>query len=479
MNPFNKLSHLLRQTILLLGFVVWLFSPLGDYSNINAESLLQQAGPVYIIQAGDTLGDLELRFGASAEEIQAVNNIADPNSLFIGQSLIIPGLEGITGVLTSEILSIGASLDSLSRRYDLELGDLVLLNRLTSPSETIAGARFIIPIDEQKELQSPLNQLKTGETLLELAITSADSPWGVLEKNNLGSAWEVIPGEILYSPKGINNDFQPIIEVDAVWIDPLPAVQGETLQITILSEDGAKFTGSLGDSELTFHSEDGYQHYSFHGIHALKETGPILLQINSDSRNSSQNILEQLILLTSGNYGFEPVTGVDNETLEPDVNETEENFLLPFVSKNTSSRLWDGRFVYPVDEPCPSSPFGSDRDYNQGGLQGYHNGLDFRPCASNLNIYASAAGEVVLAEELMIKGNYVLINHGWGVFSAYAHLAEINVAVGQSVVPGDIVGIMGNTGRSTGPHLHFEIYNSGTPVNPQTWLNQEFPSSVP
>jgi murein DD-endopeptidase MepM/ murein hydrolase activator NlpD len=93
----------------------------------------------------------------------------------------------------------------------------------------------------------------------------------------------------------------------------------------------------------------------------------------------------------------------------------------------------------------------------------------------NLNIYAPAAGKVVLAEELTIKGKAILIDHGWGVFSGYWHMSEFDVSVGDFVQSGDLLGQIGNTGRSAGPHLHFEIDISGTPVNPMSWLSQEFP----
>jgi murein DD-endopeptidase MepM/ murein hydrolase activator NlpD len=81
----------------------------------------------------------------------------------------------------------------------------------------------------------------------------------------------------------------------------------------------------------------------------------------------------------------------------------------------------------------------------------------------------------VLAEELTIKGKAILIDHGWGVFSGYWHMSEFNVSVGDFVKSGDLLGQIGNTGRSAGPHLHFEIDISGTPVNPMSWLSQEFP----
>jgi murein DD-endopeptidase MepM/ murein hydrolase activator NlpD len=82
---------------------------------------------------------------------------------------------------------------------------------------------------------------------------------------------------------------------------------------------------------------------------------------------------------------------------------------------------------------------------------------------------------VVFADETVIRGNAVVIDHGWGVFSGYWHLAEINVNTGDLLEPGDLIGMVGNTGRSAGPHLHFEMIVNGTAVNPLDWLTKVYP----
>jgi murein DD-endopeptidase MepM/ murein hydrolase activator NlpD len=68
-----------------------------------------------------------------------------------------------------------------------------------------------------------------------------------------------------------------------------------------------------------------------------------------------------------------------------------------------------------------------------------------------------------------------VIDHGLGVYSIYMHMAKFNVEEGQMIKQGDLLGEIGNTGRSVGPHLHFEIDINGIPVNPLTWLNRVFP----
>lgn len=466
----QKSSTKLRLSLLLLVICISLPTIAG------IATPLYQEGPVYIVQQGDTLNSIALRFGIDPGELASANNITDLNALIIGQRLVIPGLEGISGILTSEVLPIGTSLTDLIRQYELQPDDLVLLNRLASPSETIAGLKFIIPINEDETPIQPLTSPTSNSTLIEIAIQSSDSPWHVIEDNQLQGAWDILPGEMLYTKvRDEAEETSPFpAPIRAIDLNRLPVIQGETLQIAITANEPIDLSGSFNGKTLHFFTEDNENYYAFHGIHALAEPGPVPIQITVNFEDGSSWTLDQLVILAEGGYGNEWVN-VPEEYLDEAVIAEEDAYLQPILNQVSPQKHWDGKFQYPVDEPCINSGFGQRRDYNNGGLFFYHTGMDFAVCAPNLNIYAPAAGEVVLAEELVIKGKAVLIDHGWGVFSGYWHLEEFNVKTGDFVEAGDLIGLIGNTGRSAGPHLHFEIDISGTPVNPETWLTQSFP----
>lgn len=467
----RKKSTSLRVNLLILVVLVLLFPT----QRAAASVVTQSDGPVYIVQQGDTLNSIAIRFGVSSEEIQSANGITDPNALAIGQRLLIPGLEGISGLLSSEIISFGSSLTNLTRRYRIREDDLIYLNRLSSPSETIAGLTFIIPVDETQDPLMPLNPVSSGETSLEFAIKRSTSPWVLVGNNQLSGTWDFLPGEILFSlPNETGSNLAILPDVSEVQFNNLPIIQGETFEITLYSNSEAEFSGKLNAEPLEFFTNDGEIYYSFHGVHAMEEPGIYPLEINMVDSDGVSYKFEQLVLLEAGGYGNEWVN-VPEDYLDVDVIAEEDAYLDSILNQKSPDKYWEGRFQYPVDEPCVNSQFGQRRDYNNGGLYFYHTGLDFGVCAPNLNIYAPAAGEVVLAEELTIKGKAILIDHGWGVFSGYWHLSEFNVSVGDFVQPGDLLGLIGNTGRSAGPHLHFEIDITGTPVNPMTWLTQEFP----
>lgn len=138
----------------------------------------------------------------------------------------------------------------------------------------------------------------------------------------------------------------------------------------------------------------------------------------------------------------------------------------------TPERYWEGSFIQPANGPY-SSPFGAVRTYNDASTR-RHTGMDITVPGST-PVLASAAGRVVFARAMDIHGNNVIIDHGWGVFSEYAHFSQLFVVPGQFVLQGDVIGLSGNTGRSTGPHLHWEIAVNGNAVNPLVFISMKLP----
>ncbi len=105
----------------------------------------------------------------------------------------------------------------------------------------------------------------------------------------------------------------------------------------------------------------------------------------------------------------------------------------------------------------------------------FHTGVDYGVCAQNLNIYAPANGVVIFAGPWNVRGNATIIDHGQGVFSGIYHQSEILVNAGEQITQGSLIGQIGNTGRSTGPHLHWDLWVGGVQINPLDWLNNSFP----
>jgi murein DD-endopeptidase MepM/ murein hydrolase activator NlpD len=133
----------------------------------------------------------------------------------------------------------------------------------------------------------------------------------------------------------------------------------------------------------------------------------------------------------------------------------------------SSEKLWTGAFVRPVPHDA-NSAFGSRSVFN-GQVRNPHGGADFRS-PPGTPIKAPNAGRIVLARDLYYSGGTVVIDHGLGLFSLFAHLSAIDAKDGANVARGEVVGRVGATGRVTGPHLHWMVRLNGARIDPLALL---------
>jgi hypothetical protein len=131
--------------------------------------------------------------------------------------------------------------------------------------------------------------------------------------------------------------------------------------------------------------------------------------------------------------------------------------------------LSNGLFTRPVDG-VTTSPFGLKRFYN-GEARRPHTGLDYAG-DTGTPIKAPADGKVILAGEFFFNGNAIFLDHGQGLISVYIHMNERLAQQGQQIKQGDVIGTIGQTGRATGPHLHWGIYLNQTVVNPNLLIGK-------
>jgi murein DD-endopeptidase MepM/ murein hydrolase activator NlpD len=135
-------------------------------------------------------------------------------------------------------------------------------------------------------------------------------------------------------------------------------------------------------------------------------------------------------------------------------------------------RLRNGLVHVPVRAPLPelieTSGFGAREDPFNSTLA-FHPGIDLRAGAGS-KVRATAAGKVTVASWTGGYGNMVEIDHGGGLRTRYGHLSKIEVKVGEEIAAGEEIGRTGSTGRSTGPHLHYEVRVDGAAIDPMTWI---------
>lgn len=467
-----------RKTLTLAAL---LFCWLASAHPIRAQTPTPSLGPIYIVQAGETLWEIAARFQVDLEELKQVNHIENADWISEGQELVIPGLEDLQGYLVTQAVPLGETLRSMSRASGTSESVLRRLNRLVSPTEVYAGSRLVLLQAEKGSSRKARTSLAPGETLLELAVRQNTNPWTLMRVNQIRAGWAALPGDVLYLPNGDSTaapaGLPPIFT--HITLSPLPLVQGATAQVNVrVTASLASLNGSLADYPLHFFPLAEKEWIALQGIHALLSGGIYPLHLEATLMDGSQQTFEQLVLVEEGGFPHETLV-VDRAYIDPSITSSEEAQIRALVNEATPDRLWNGVFLPPGYFPdCYTSRFGNRRTYIASDqsltLEGFHTGLDF--CGgSGLPIVAPAAGVVVFAGPLEVRGNATIINHGWGVYSGFWHQSEILVQVGQHVQAGETIGKVGGTGRVTGAHLHWEIWVNGVQVNPLAWLNGEFP----
>jgi murein DD-endopeptidase MepM/ murein hydrolase activator NlpD len=434
--------------------------------------------PVYIVQSGDTLAGIATRFRLSAQDVIQINEIANPKALIPGDRLVLPGFPGVHGVLTTEPARIGDTLPILSRHWQIPIDDLLQLNPLTNPSGLYLGYAMIIPQAALAAQLSPIDVLAPGQPLLGLAIAQGQNPWVLAELNHLPSPQAAIPGDLLYSSsqtRGPNPTDASLPWVDSLQVSPLPLTQGDTVILQMHASDALQISGEWMGHAVKFFPTTADQSVAMIGVYALADPGVYPLDLEFQKTDGAIYRMEQSIQVVSGNFPQDPHLTVDPLTIDPKVTAPENEQVAKIVQPYTPDQLWDGLFICPGYNPkWINSGYGDRRFYNDDPHLYFHTGVDYAG-GVGLPVKASASGVVVFTGRLDVRGNATFIDHGRGVYTAYYHQSQINVQVGDRVTPGQVIGLVGATGRVTGAHLHWEMWVSGIQVNPLDWLARSYP----
>ncbi|MBR6090123.1 MAG: LysM peptidoglycan-binding domain-containing M23 family metallopeptidase [Anaerolineaceae bacterium] len=468
-NVFYRCLTVLLVTIL---FFVYLYLP------VKAED--EQVYAEYTIEEGDFLSIVAMMFNTTVDDILAINNIPDVNAISIGTRVKIPTLAGVEGSIITKYINIGDTLDTLSILSGMEPAKLGEINTLVSPTELYIGSLLTTIHNEKADTVTAVSNFSSGESLLAKSVELGMSP-AVLQKiNRADGVWDFADSQILFGKvngNGGNFESHSVASfVDTIEIKQLPLTQGETHVVHVQAENIEKLSGNVGNYPLRFFRDgDSNDWYAMLGIDAMETVGLNQLTISGITVSQERFDLNQPVIIAAGIFATEVVEGVDSSTLEEE-NQALDTQTVKSLTMTSNNRSWGTMMSFPVDEPYFVSGFGNRRTYNNGVFSNYHSGVDFGVyTASNINIYAAADGTVIFADLLPIHGNFTVIDHGWGVYTSYSHQSQLLVSAGQEVKRGDTIGLIGSTGRSVGPHLHWEVIVNSTYVNPVTWLSTQFP----
>jgi murein DD-endopeptidase MepM/ murein hydrolase activator NlpD len=418
------------------NYTHWLFfcacCLLGGLLLLPAPARAQAPGE-YTVAPGDTLGAIATRFGVTLDALVAANAIADPNQLAVGQVLAIP-----TGSDPAAIaVASGASY-----------------------SGETSGVRA-----------------RPGDTITLLAVRYGQDPALVAGLNGVEVDKRLFPGQPVQLPAEALPSQAPAYFGAITGVELAPAiVQGRTGHVYVDSVRPLALTATWLGQPVVFTPLDaaGLRQFALLPVGALQEPGAYEFGLSYTTARGAPVSRMWTVAVEDGGYESQQIVVSDDKAaaMTPEIIAAERDKVVGVWSQVSPALLWSGPFVRPIDpQYLTTSSFGTRRDYSVADIGNFHAGQDFG-APEGVLVTAPADGVVALAEPLTVRGNAVILDHGRGIFTGYWHLSEIRVTPGQRVAAGDILGIVGNTGLSTGAHLHWEMRIYGVAVDPMQFLEE-------
>ncbi len=380
----------------------------------------------YIVAPGDTLAEIAVALGVPLEILVQVNQIADPSYIQVGQVLIVPNPDGTLPVAAIQTGTLaarpGESLGQMADRFRVKKSMLAQINGLDSNTRLFPGQTVKMPVDAIVEQGVRFGAVIDAE--LPKAVTQGRTTW-----------FEIITD-------------RPT-ELDVSWNDlPVPLTP-------------------VGSNPL--------RQFGFVPAPALIQPGIYPLTVAYSTRRGIRVSRTWPVVIGPGAYATESIVLSDevNDLLEPQTVSDELALVAGIWSQATPDLRMQGIFQRPIGEEFETtSPFGTRRAYGGGPVNGYHSGQDFSAPAG-VAVVAPAPARVAMALPINVRGNAILLDHGRGLYTGYWHLSELRVSEGQEVNAGDIIGLVGTTGLSTGNHLHWEMRIYGVAVDPMQFLETD------
>jgi murein DD-endopeptidase MepM/ murein hydrolase activator NlpD len=472
---------------------------------------------IHVVQRGETLFRIAVQYGTTVEAIAEANGIRDLGQLSVGQRLLIPnvgsapsgaptaanvvavvgangeaaGASGANPSLNTDGSSVkpgsplrymiqpGDSLLNLSWQYSVDVNTLARLNNILNPLLPLtSGVPMLINqgANGQPAVKNGrFHLVQQDDTLYRISARYGVSMALLAKVNRLGRVPLVFPGQRLVIPTAATGP--TLMDVpspfDQITMLPSSPEQGRTMVLKLTTNAPTTISGQfIGKPLADFQDDTRTKHAIVFGIDAMALPGLYPLTLNAVDDKGSSITFTRNVVVADGGYASETIALPPDQMdlLDAKFTQPELNKILAVVTKYSAQNFLNG----PMGLPCAAavtSQFGTRRSYNGGAYNQFHTGTDFAALPGS-PIYAPAGGVIVMAATLNVRGNATIIDHGHGVFTGYWHQSEVKVKVGDIVTQGQVIGLVGGTGRATGPHLHWELFVGGVQVDPLQWTKQ-------
>ncbi len=369
-----------------------------------------------------------------------------------------------TSTWTVHTLQLGEEVGCLAQRSGMDLRAVAEVNRILNPTLLGAGQTFNLPPAEPRALVAA----HANDTPLTLAVTRGLPLWDVLRLN----PEPFYTGRSVRLPGAEAATCLPY-PLAALTVSPQPVTRGRTALFVFETLTPAACEISYLDQTEPCYPLDDSHLYALVGLSALMDSGAytVKIAVQADGLETAFTIP---INVSAGWYGYQYIDPPASlsKLMDPDLMQDELDYLALWRTIRTPERAWDLPLAFPLPvRVSVSANYGDRRSYG-GMVAGYHSGVDYRAWGG-MRVIAPADGVVLLAERLEARGNAVLLDHGGGLITGYWHLSRIDVEVGQHVSRGEAFALVGNTGLSTGAHLHWEMWINGVSVDSSQWLSAD------
>lgn len=367
---------------------------------------------------------------------------------------------------------------ALAYRYQTTPAVLHTLNHVLNPyRQPIVGTTVQAPATPQQNgrLVRPAAPLP-----LLLALRYDGSPAQLMTtpvaESAPGSGWRLTPHTAYFIPGGEAPPQELPPGFNTLELSSATVTPGQALGVrAYLQRSGPAAVRLYLEAPLwaplPFHVlQEGERLVAVGGVGAFFRPGPHELTIAVDD----QPHWSQPWLMQDRPWDYQAFTysGAAAQLSAEDIR-LEREQLAAIWQQTTPAVYWQDEFQLPIDQFLyQSSAYGARRSTDGGRTYPtYHEGVDFA-AGEGTPVYATAAGVVMVAEQLYVRGGSVILDHGLGVYSGYYHLSSLAVTAGERVTPGQQVGAVGTTGRSTGNHLHWDLLIGEVWIDGLAWVEQ-------